>query len=300
MPEQDNSKGASTQIEDKPVPTEPISSDQAKVLPGSYLLDDTFGRSNGDKPKWTDIAMAFFTICLVIVSIIQGHIFYKQWQEMHSGGVDTHDLAVAAKSQADAAIAQANEAKEQVGKMAESLTKTDALIKEATAQAIATNNLALQAQRAADYAQQAIKTSVESERPWVGVSTAQVANFVEGQTAKITINVTNSGKRPASAKEIYGASAFNSLPLFPTLANNQASVAYILPGASSTATFEYIVPDTAFSDWKRTKQIFFVYAEIVYTDVGTNTSYITHFCEFYNPDNKDQPFSLCTRYNEAK
>ena len=110
----------------------------------------------------------------------------------------------------------------------------------------------------------------------------------------------NSGKRPASTKEIYGAGVFKSLPLFPILGTKEASVAYILPGASSNATFEYDVPAGAFSDWKRTKQILFVFSEITYTDVGTNKAYITDFCEFYNPDNKDQQFSLCTRYNEAK
>ncbi len=88
--------------------------------------------------------------------------------------------------------------------------------------------------------------------------------------------------------------------MFPTLGTGEASIAYILPGAGFNSTFEYNVPVGAFSEWKRTKQLFFIFSEIVYTDVGTNTSYITHFCEYYSPDNKDQPFTLCTRYNEAK
>lgn len=300
MLEQDNSKGPSPQIENKPISVESIDSSQEKIEPKSHSANEGHDKSNGDKPKWTDKTVAFFTVCLVVVAVIQGYIFYRQWREMHSGGVDTHALASAAKSQADAAKAQADESKAQVGKMAESLTKTDALIKEATSQALATNRLAMQAQRSADYAQQAIETSVESERPWVGVSSAQVVNFVEGKTAKITVNVTNSGKRPASVKEIYGVAVFKSLPLFPTLGSNPASLAYILPGATFNATFEYSVPEGAFSEWKRTKQVFFVFSEIVYTDVGTNVAYLTHFCEFYSPDNKDQPFTLCTRYNEAK
>lgn len=247
-----------------------------------------------DKPKWTDKAVVFFTFCLVVVAVVQGIIFFKQWQEMHSGGTDTHDLALAAKAQAD-------EAKEQVDKMSKSLTKTDMLIKEAAAQATATNILAVQAQRSADLAQQAIKTTVESERPWIGVSSAQISNFTEGQTSQFILTITNSGKRPASSRSIYGFAVFKSLPLFPTLGNNNlVSESYILPGASTSATFEYNVPPGAFSEWKRSKQVFYLFAEIVYRDVGTNASYITDFCEFYNPDNKSQPFSYCPRYNEAK
>ena len=42
-----------------------------------------------DKPKWTDVAIVILTVGIVFLAIMQ-------WWEMHSGGVDTHDLAVAA------------------------------------------------------------------------------------------------------------------------------------------------------------------------------------------------------------
>jgi hypothetical protein len=219
---------------------------------------------------------------------------------MHSGGVDTHALADAAKSQADAAKAQADEAKEQVGKMAEALAKTDNLIAQATAQATATNRLAIQAQRSADYAKQSIDTAVDAERPWVGVAGYRVENFTEGQTAKIVINLTNSGKRPASATTVTGTLLINSLPSFPSFGASQPSVAYVLPGGVYGTNLTYDVPTNAFSEWKKKRQIFFIISEILYTDVGTNKSYITHFCAYYDPTNKDEPFPYCTRYNEAK
>jgi hypothetical protein len=87
-----------------------------------------------------------------------------QWCEMRSGGTDTHDLAVAAGKQADAAKILAEQAKVQTGKMSESLEK-------ATEQAIATNNLAKQAKRSADIARDAFKAS---NRPYVGIGTIMI------------------------------------------------------------------------------------------------------------------------------
>jgi hypothetical protein len=270
-----------------------MATDTPPAHPKDQIRNQPKTKTEGDKPKWTDKTMASFTAALVIVAIIQGYIFYKQWQEMHGGGEDTHALALSAKSQAD-------EARAQVEKMSESLRKTDVLIKEATAQANATNLLAVQAQRSADYAQQAIKNSIDADRPWVGISTFNVTNFVEGQTAKISINFINSGKRPASASGVYGTTLVKSLPTFPRFENQQRSVAFALPGTGFGTTFDYDVPNNAFAEWKRGQLNFFIVAEVVYTDVGTNTAYITHYCAFYDPSKKDQPFPLCTRYNEAK
>lgn len=258
-------------------------------------------RGDGGGPNWTDKTVAFFTCLLFVTAVIQGFIFYEQWREMHAGGTDTHDLALAAKAQAD-------EAKAQVNKLEESLKKTDALISEAKVQANAsreeadeTNKLAIQATRSANYAQQAIKTAVDAERPWVGVNFYSVEPFVEGKPAKISIRFTNSGKRPATASIYYGVREYVSLPVEPLPELNvSSSVAFLLPGATSDAQMDFNVPDGMFVRLKREKKIFFVLAEIVYKDVGTNDAYITHFCAYYDPSNKNIKFPLCTRYNEAK
>jgi hypothetical protein len=292
-------------VDTQPGPVTPGGSHEIELVTASHPTDAV--ETNSDKPKWTDKTVAFFTLALFLAALIQGYIFYKQWQEMHSGGADTHDLAVAAKAQAEASDTQAKEATAQVDKLVESLKKTDALIAEATTQAnatsqqaVATNVLAKQAQRSADYAQQAIKTSVEAERPWIGVGNFAVSNFLEGQTAKITVNFVNSGKRPASASAFYNAQVVKDLPMYPSFTGIPPSVAFVLPGASFGTVFDFDLPKNAFSEWKKNKESFFFLAEIVYTDIGTNTSHITHYCAYFSPDNKNQPFPLCTRYNEAK
>jgi hypothetical protein len=167
--------------------------------------------------------------------------------------------------------------------------------------AAATNALATQAQRSADYAKQSIDTAVDAERPWVGVSFYRADSFIEGKTAKITINYTNTGKRPATATITYGAAPLVKLPSFPDMIPKKAgSVAFMLPGASNSATFSYDIPAGAFSDWKSKHMSFYILAEIVYKDVGTSKAYITDFCAYHDPMNKDIPFPLCPQMNQAK
>jgi hypothetical protein len=301
MPEQDTATEPAKPVESQPKPIKPVRADEAPVVPTPHPTDEINNKAKEDKPKWTDKTVALFTLFLFLAAVIQGGIFYKQWQEMHTGGEDTHSLALAAKAQADAAKAQAEEAKAQVDKMTESLVKTDAIIKEATAQAVATNRLAAQAQRSADYAKQSIDTAIDAERPWVGVSFYKADEFTEGKTAKITIQYTNSGKRPATVSMTYGGGPLEKLPPFPDMISSpHGSVGFMLPGANQLGTFNFEIPNNAFSTWKAKHQIFYILAQIVYTDVGTSKGHITNFCSYYDPTNKDIPFPLCIRMNEAK
>ncbi|HTF69709.1 MAG TPA: hypothetical protein VK638_44240 [Edaphobacter sp.] len=130
MPEQDAFKEPAKQVQSQPKPSEPVRLNDTQVVQVPIPHGEVHNEAKEDEPKWTDKTVALFTLCLFLVAVIQGIIFYKQWQEMHSGGVDTHALADAAKSQADAAKAQAdaakaqaNEAEAQVEKMTEALGK---------------------------------------------------------------------------------------------------------------------------------------------------------------------------------
>src|ERR1700685_11186 len=78
---------------------------------------------------------------------------------MHGRGIDTHDLAVAAGKQADAAKSLADQAKAQTDKMGELIQKT-------SDQADATNKLAREAKRSADIAR---NTFNAVNRPYVGI-----------------------------------------------------------------------------------------------------------------------------------
>jgi hypothetical protein len=183
-----------------------------------------------DKPKWTDIAIAFFTVCLVAVAYWQGHIFDKQWNEMHSGGVDTHELALAAKAQAD-------EAKAQVEKLTESLTKTEKLIGATKALADDTKTLADNTLRQANATQAIAEQSITEGRPWIGIGVT-VAGFEATKEAKATFQVTNSGRRPAKINLLRFSSReyleFPELPYYSE-AYTKGSTLIIVPGAGSTS-----------------------------------------------------------------
>jgi hypothetical protein len=67
---------------------------------------------------WLTAAIAFFALCSIIVGVFQWSAMRGQLAEMHSGGIDTHDLAVAAGRQARDTERLAEQA-EQSSKLAE-------------------------------------------------------------------------------------------------------------------------------------------------------------------------------------
>jgi hypothetical protein len=147
---------------------------------------------------WLTGGIVFLTAGIVIVGILQWNAMRGQLSEMHSGGVDTHVLAVQAKNQADAAGNLAEAAKAQTDKMTKSLEKTDSLIRQAAAQAKATNTLAEQARRSANIGAQSLESQT---RPWITIdgdfqeitSDASASDV----TVRFTLKLRNYGQSPA-------------------------------------------------------------------------------------------------------
>jgi cell division protein FtsL len=78
----------------------------------------------------------------VIMSAIAAVFVCAQWWEMHEGGIDTHDLAVAAKDQAAAAKAQVEELKKEAADTHELAVQAKNQADQSTIQARATSVLA--------------------------------------------------------------------------------------------------------------------------------------------------------------
>ena len=146
--------------------------------------------------------MAIFTFVIACAAVAQYFIFHSQrevmrdqWKvmrdqynvmdnqlrEMRSGAKDTHDLAVAAKAQADSTKAVADRARAQVE---------------------ATNKLAQEASRSADISDNMLRNTQEladlERRPWIGF------NFIDNTTesggyfiATLIGTIANTGKTPA-------------------------------------------------------------------------------------------------------
>jgi hypothetical protein len=147
--------------------------------------------------RWSRVAVVMSSLAALFVC--------AQWWEMHTSSRDTHDLAIAAKNQADrtkdvadAAKSQSEQAIAQTGKMRESLEKTDSLIR-------ATNDLATQAKRSADLSAAGLKASQDAihldERPWIGLIDVQTTGGAEThdtfRVESVIIVIHNSGKTPA-------------------------------------------------------------------------------------------------------
>lgn len=202
-------------------------------------------------PAWTDKAIVFLTLAIVGVGVAQTVIFREQWKEMHAGGADTHDLAVAAKSQADEAKVQADQARIQAEKAGENAQYMKQLAEETLAQARATNRLAVEARRSAEYAGQLARTSAQEletsgetarndQRAWVGLENVQLSTYKVGQPIKATVHLMNTGKSPALGVTYSGNVKELESGEFPPLASDIAPPA--LSSIASIGTPIGIIP----------------------------------------------------------
>ncbi len=127
----------------------------------------------------------------LLVATLSGAVIALQWYEMRKGGVDTHDLAEAAKAQSDAARTIAESAKaqsENTAKLAnftsQEVTQLAASVKETHA---ATNRAESALQR--------------SERPWVNAESLEGSFWSTGDgnlSGKVRIMMKNTGKSIAT------------------------------------------------------------------------------------------------------
>ncbi len=188
----------------------------ALICYSAVVIKMSSGKSEDNSSLWA--AVKRMIDILAGLAVVFTLLFVAlQWREMKEGGKDTKALAEAAKTQAEAAKAQSEQAEAQTKKMAESLSKTDNLIRQATAQAKAGNELARAARRSADIANEALEAGIESgwedRRPWVGLQAFQCNGCTEtdgnlriGVLAGI---IANTGKTPAIRMSIHVGSILN-------------------------------------------------------------------------------------------
>lgn len=159
--------------------------------------------------------MAIATVCLLGVAVIAAGISYFQWREMHEGGVDTHDLAKAAKAQADATKAEADSMRDLAERSLRQAKATDELAKQSETSAKA----AIESARDADISASATKsmaaTSSEAldnarqneqldQRPWIAVTSLRLTKFQADAKLEAQLVFTNSGRSPALNVSVVG------------------------------------------------------------------------------------------------
>jgi hypothetical protein len=148
------------------------------------------GKPMSDSPKWTDIAIVLLTCVIAGAAIFQ-------WREMHTGATDTHDLAVAAKTQAEAAKAQADATKIQAEN-----TKTIAESAKSQADTLQTTLTSNRLQFRSEERPYLVATPggcFNDPTDPTGVRTIVIANPQPDGGAQLCMQVTfhNSGRSPA-------------------------------------------------------------------------------------------------------
>jgi len=204
-------------------------------------------------------------------------LYQQQVAQLTKQAGDTHDLAVAAGT-------QAINAGEQVKKLEAGVKETHAL---ATA------------------AQTANKNAVEADRPWIG-GALTVQDFEANKIPTYTIIWVNTGKRPAKITLTISKSGpfdFGVNPQY-TGYHTVPSINLIVPGQPMTHAWQDDGPisEPEMAALKAGTLPFRVYAKIEYSDLRTNISYWTHMCWRYMPTMPymNGGFANCAEYTDAK
>src|SRR6202050_305524 len=252
--------------------------------------------------KWARLAVIMAAVAAIFVC--------AQWYEMHTGGQDTHDLAIAAKAQADKMRAM-SEAADQIRQAAQNMSTQEQRTADSSQKAIEAN--ARQSRTALDVS---IAASQLDERAWVGVGGAQLTQFEPDKEIIMEAVLINTGKTPArSAKECSGylLSKFylkeptresieeiekklrTSTPLAPQgkftvrLGHKELADRPEDLGASELLRQSYLPV-------KEHMVILYMFGEYRYLDI-TGKSRVTKYCVYVsNPDTKELHF--CDGFNE--
>jgi hypothetical protein len=235
----------------------------------------------------------------LVVTAITMLLIGLQWNEMHTGASDTHDLAVAAKSQADAAQLQAANthdlavyAKQQADNTAQEVAKLDRSIAEAHALALA--------------AKTANTNALKADRPWIG-SVGVTVDPIQGEKeGKIDVSVVNTGRTPARIISFRAANGYYvSLPKdppYPTPSTlPELSQTILVPNLQSTNEFTYPpIPEELFKLIKARTVKFYVYTSVVYEDLRIKgVRHETRTCYFWTDRPGAVAFGTCPEYNDA-
>ena len=142
----------------------------------------------------------------VFLSALAAAFVCAQWLEMHAGGKDTHDLAVAAgnqatwtqrladsaKIQSDKTQALADRTKDLADRMKDQADQTKAIAVQAIVQARAAQEFAAEAANSVRVARDAMYLE---QRPWVGIEIIDI--LAPNQSPELKVVIQNSGKTPA-------------------------------------------------------------------------------------------------------
>lgn len=254
-----------------------------------------------DKPRWTDIAIVVLTGGIIFLG-------YMQWQEMHSGGIDTRNLATAAqfqaqqmetiaqvsRAQASAALTQANQAEIQARASLQQVGKLEAGVRE-------THALAEQAQRSANIAQETLQIE---ERPWVGVIDLSVSDDIAiGKVPSAKMRIQNGGRTPAIHVEVLVrmntyCGEFPKRPEYDPVGPGSKTI--LMPGLpQDTAESKFTAPinEAFMQQFANDSCNLYAFGRITYDDTLQNHHW-RHVCTIWQKGTP-RTFTICSVYTDG-
>lgn len=269
------------------------------------------------RQKWALISLpnkliVIATVVIAAATVVNLFVAWAMWKEVRKGGLDTHDLAVAAKAQA--------------GKMSDVSNAADK-IREAA------NNMVVQDQRIADNAKDSLnasnrqsKASLDAtvdnfkreERAWVGFQgIADSRGFTETEPWKVTVVFFNSGRTPARNVQSSGMYTTSPIPISGPSEQNVKQLVFrpaqsIAPQGNYRQNFGADTPAEAYTlsqkqgqqilvsqySLIKTKQLFLYYFGVLkYDDVFGNHRQTEYCIYLANPDTKEA--GVCDTFNDV-
>jgi len=208
--------------------------------------------------------------------------------EIKKGGTDTHDLAVAAKTQSD-----------KMSNMADAADK----IRQAA------QDLVIQDQRIADNAKESLDASNKQnkaalnatiadfqrdQRAWVGLGQYNIQSFDKQNPFKLVIPFVNSGKSPAISTEEAVSYAIIDHPLTGPPADSAyyfQKTSAVAPQGSYGLTITNTAVPAAYDDITSGVVFLYFFGEFRYHDVyDAKTAHTTSFCLYYDKGLKAMAF----------
>jgi hypothetical protein len=251
-------------------------------------------RKSLEEAKLTDWIIAVCTLCILIVAMIAAVISYFQWHEMHAGGVDTHDLAVAAKAQADANRAEAESMKTLADRAQRQAEASDHLAQQSAVSAEA----AMKSARDADISAQATKSMAATaaasltaaqeneqldQRPWLAVTSLNLVRFKADDRVQVKVTFMNSGRSPAlhvQVVSVINLLAKNEAPRFLQRASGVATRA-LAPqtGNANTKDSDFFLAAESKEEVEHFTRTIWAWGYVRYDDAFGNP-HLTQFCGF--------------------
>jgi hypothetical protein len=259
--------------------------------------------------------MAWFTVIIAIATIANVYIIDRQLKEMRSSGVDTHNLAIAARAQATATANLRGASEEQAHAANAEALAMDKLRLAGEAQARSMESLRVagtvqagamlkETQVASEANRIATNANYATNRPWIGLGDIDNSRLTENQPLHASIFLTNSGRSPAlHVKPIVFIgvveSAHFNIDELPDCTRIHCTESTVLPNSGLTFRLTLRASDATkqnIDSVNSGKSMIIIYFRAEYRDSDSH-QHATTGCEFYVV--ATDTFSACQKGNDA-